>query len=693
MSPRSWLLPRADTPAGIRTALGALFLLIVAHLAHSLTGFGGGATATFFDVWVYDAVTIGCAVLCLARGVMRDPGRIAWLFLGVGLSCDAAGEILASISESLAPTLQGALYLCFYLGAYVAIVLLGRRHVRHFHVSMWLDGLIGALAVGALGAAALATRGFLTPQSGGVRSALDVSYPLADVLLVGVVVTMLALGGWRVYRSFLVIALGFLLMTGADATYLFQEAHGSYAVGTPLDSLWLLSVAILAYAAWQPDRESVHERHSLVAIMAAPIACGLIAIGVLVYGSIEGITGVSTWLGAATLATVLARLLATASENLRLVGASAELANRDALTGLGNRRALLADLEREAARASASKPMLMLLFDLNGFKRYNDTFGHPAGDALLARLGRRLAERAAGAGTGRAYRLGGDEFCTLIELTRGPQAAAAPSQTTPGPHEIAAELAGALLEGGEHFTIGACYGEVLLGREASDPAEALRIADQRLYAQKTLLREPSRPEWRDVLLGLLRERDPELDTHVQQVARLAHRLGIEAGLGSDELRKLVAAAELHDVGKAAIPEAILDKPAPLDDQERAFIERHTLIGERIIASAPTGGPVAKIVRATHERYDGRGYPDGLAGEQIPLAARIIAICDTYDAMTSTRSYRAALPAQQALAEIRRCAGTQFDPRLTEIFLRIFADDIHGTPSGSRNTPAAIRDSR
>jgi two-component system cell cycle response regulator len=348
-----------------------------------------------------------------------------------------------------------------------------------------------------------------------------------------------------------------------------------------------------------------------------------------------------------------------------------------------------------------------VFFDLNGFKRYNDTIGHPAGDALLARLGRRLAARAEGAGAaGRAYRLGGDEFCALVELahrpretthasqtTPGPYMAAGAPQTTPEPQEIAATLAGALLESGERFTIGACYGEVLLGQEARDPAEALRIADQRLYAQKTLLREPSRPEWRDVLLGLLRERDPELDTHVQQVARLARRLGTEAGMGSDELRKLVAAAELHDIGKAAIPEAILDKPGKLDAQERAFVERHTLIGERIIAAAPTGRPVATIVRATHERYDGRGYPDGLAGEQIPLAARIIAICDTYDAMTSARSYRAALPAQQALAEIRRCAGSQFDPRLAEVFLRIFADDTQDTPSYFPNAAAATRDSR
>jgi two-component system, cell cycle response regulator len=695
MSPPGGPLTRVDAPRAIRIALGALFVLIGAHLVHSLTGVGGGGAARLFDVWVYDAVMVGCAALCVARGVLRSEARVAWLFLGVGLSCDAAGEILSSISESFAPTAQDALYLCLYLGAYVAVVLLGRRHVRHFHVSMWLDGLIGALAIAAIGAAALATPGFLTPKGGGVRTALEVSYPLADVLLVGVVVTMLALGGWRVYRSFLVIALGFLLMAGADGVYLFQEAHESYAVGTPLDSLWLLSAAILAFAAWQTDRENVHERHSLGALMAAPVSCGLIAIGVLVYGSIAGIAGASTWLAAATLLTVLARLLATASENLRLVGASAELANRDALTGLGNRRALLADLEREAARATPSSPTLMLLFDLNGFKRYNDTFGHPAGDALLARLGRRLAERAAGTeGAGRAYRLGGDEFCALVQLApreaarASQQATHAPRETAgasevargpheatgasaPEPHEIATDLAGTLLESGERFTIGACYGEVLLGQEAHDPAEALRIADQRLYAQKTLLREPSRPEWRDVLLGLLRERDPELDTHVQQVARLARRLGIEAGMGSDELRKLVAAAELHDIGKAAIPEAILDKPAALDAQERAFVERHTVIGERIIAAAPTGRPVATVVRATHERYDGRGYPDGLAGEQIPLAARIIAICDSYDAMTSARSYRAAMPRQQALAEIRRGAGSQFDPKLAAIFLRTF----------------------
>ena len=662
MSAHRERLPKLDAPRGVRVALGVLLALIAAHLVHALTGFGGHMVANLFDTGVYDGVMVGCAALCLARAFAGHSQRLAWLCLGVGLSCDATGEILSSISESLAPTVQSALYLCLYVSAYVAIVLLGRRLVRHFQLSMWLDGLIGALAVGALGAAALATPGFLAPRDGGVSAALDVVYPFADVLLVGLVVTMLALGGWRVYRSFLVIALGFMLMAAADSAYLYQEAHGGYVVGTPLDSMWLFSTVILAFAAWQPDRESVHEHHSLSAIMAAPVSCALIAIGVLVYGSLQGIAGTSVWLAAATLVIVLARLLATANENLRLIASSSELANRDPLTGLGNRRALLADLEREAARATASDPTLLLLFDLNGFKRYNDTFGHPAGDALLARLGARLAERAQG--MGRVYRLGGDEFCALLPAARTPQ-------------QTAADLTATLLESGEHFTIGACYGEVLVGAEAREVAQALRIADQRLYAQKTLLSDSVRPEWRDVLLGLLRERDPGLDTHVQQVARLAHRLGRELDMEEHQLRTLVAAAELHDVGKVAIPEAILDKPGPLDVQERAFLERHATIGERIIASAPTGRTVAGIVRATHERYDGQGYPDGLAGEQIPLEARIIAICDAYDAMiTSTRSYHAALPAAQARAELRRCAGSQFDPQLTAVFLAILEQEPH-----------------
>jgi HD-GYP domain-containing protein (c-di-GMP phosphodiesterase class II) len=136
----------------------------------------------------------------------------------------------------------------------------------------------------------------------------------------------------------------------------------------------------------------------------------------------------------------------------------------------------------------------------------------------------------------------------------------------------------------------------------------------------------------------------------------------------EELDVLARAAELHDVGKIAIPDAILTKPGPLDAEEWRFMSRHTILGERILTAAAALRPVARLVRSSHERFDGNGYPDGLCGEGIPLGARIIFVCDAFDAMTSDRSYSAAIPVADALAELRACAGTQFDPRVVDAFV-------------------------
>ena len=130
---------------------------------------------------------------------------------------------------------------------------------------------------------------------------------------------------------------------------------------------------------------------------------------------------------------------------------------------------------------------------------------------------------------------------------------------------------------------------------------------------------------------------------------------------------------MHDIGKAAIPDTILEKPGPLDPQEWAFVRRHTEIGERILAAAPALIRIAPIVRSTHERLDGNGYPDGLAGEEIPLPARIVSVADAFDAMVTERPYRRALSPGAALAELRRCAGTQFDPDVVEAFAAVVED--------------------
>jgi two-component system cell cycle response regulator len=167
---------------------------------------------------------------------------------------------------------------------------------------------------------------------------------------------------------------------------------------------------------------------------------------------------------------------------------------------------------------------------------------------------------------------------------------------------------------------------------------------------------------------VLAERHPDLEGHLDGVSRHAVAVGQRLGLDDEALDQLRLAAELHDVGKVAIPDAIIHKAGPLDESEWAFMRRHTLIGERIVAAAPALGPVATLVRASHERWDGTGYPDATPGADIPLGARIIAVCDAYDAMVSDRPYRRGRSAAAAMDELRRCAGTQFDPAVVEAFV-------------------------
>jgi putative nucleotidyltransferase with HDIG domain len=224
----------------------------------------------------------------------------------------------------------------------------------------------------------------------------------------------------------------------------------------------------------------------------------------------------------------------------------------------------------------------------------------------------------------------------------------------------------ALSAAGEGFTVTSSFGAVHL-EEAADSNEALRLADQRLYAQKRVRWGRGHPH--EMLLRALYEREPGLRVHIQSVAEMACAVGAALGVSGAKLEELRLAARLHDVGKLAIPDVVLQKPGPLDVTEWAFIKEHTVIGQRILDAAPASMEVAKIVRATHERWDGAGYPDGLAGAEIPLAARIVAICDAFSAMTSPRPYRLQVTRESAIEELRRCAGNQFDPEVVAVFCR------------------------
>jgi diguanylate cyclase (GGDEF)-like protein len=337
-----------------------------------------------------------------------------------------------------------------------------------------------------------------------------------------------------------------------------------------------------------------------------------------------------------------------------------EAAHTDVLTGLRNRRQLIADLEAACVRARRGERFAVILYDLDGFKGYNDSFGHLLGDALLRRLATKLSS-AIGDG-GRSYRLGGDEFCVVAPLHGDARV-----------DLVAAQGADALSEDGEGFSIRASYGAVVLPDEAREPSELLGTADLRMYARKQRGRTSPGRQTTDVLVRVQHETSPVLGPHASAVARLATLVGQALGLSESRLHTLAQAGELHDVGKMAIPDAVLDKAGPLTDEEWRLIREHTIVGERILSAAPALRPVAGIVRHSHEAVDGSGYPDRLAGEEIPLEARIVHAADAYCAMTSDRPYRKALTIDGAIAELRRCSGTQFDPTVVEALIAVMEE--------------------
>ena len=353
------------------------------------------------------------------------------------------------------------------------------------------------------------------------------------------------------------------------------------------------------------------------------------------------------------------------------IDTTAREARTDELTGLPNRRALLEELER---RTEQNESFILTLADLNGFKRYNDTFGHAAGDTLLRRLGRKLADACDGLGI--AARLGGDEFCVLFD----------PGVTAAAANAI---LEDALSDEGEEFSITCSSGSAAMPAEAGDPGAALRLADSRMYAAKISLHPSPEHGMFGALTRMLDERHPGLGSHLEEVAALAGACAEELGLPPDEVRAVARAAELHDIGKVGIPSAILTKRGPLGADEWEFVRRHSLIGERILIGIPSLEGVGALVRASHERWDGLGYPDFLAGTDIPLGARIIAVADSYCAMTEDRPYAEACSPESARRELSACAGGQFDPAVVKAFLRVL-DDRDKKVAVAESAPLSVR---
>jgi two-component system, cell cycle response regulator len=650
-------------------ALGALTGLgVLAYAAHVAFGLASPGLDDFFQDWVYCGVSVCAGLMCFVRGIAVRRERMAWLVMGVGLFAWAGGDItwtvlLADDPSPPYPSISDFLYLVFYPASYASLLLVARSRTDSFRSSLWLDGAIGGLTVAAV-IATLFFQPIVDATSGSpTEIAVNLAYPVGDLLLMGLVVSIFGLNGWRLDPLWLLLGGGLALSALADGIYLFQTAKDTYVEGTLLDAAWPASVFLVALAAWQSPKQTIGIPDWV--IMAVPVGGGLVAVQLLVYDHFARVNPATVSLAAWVMLLALARMALAFLENQRVLTQAHSEARTDSLTGLRNRRSLLADLEVQLGLATLASPRALVLFDLDGFKEYNDAFGHPAGDGLLIRLAARLAD--AVGSDGKAYRLGGDEFCVLVSPGRN------------GVDPLLAACSAALNERGEGFDVTTSFGVVLLREEADTPTLALQLADRRMYARKGGRRMSAAHQSRDVLLRTLSERRPDVQLRLRDIGELALEVGRELHMGPEGLDEVARAAELHDVGKIAVPDAILDKPGPLDPVEWSFMRRHPLIGERILLAAPALRPVARLVRSSHERFDGSGYPDGLRGDEIPLGARVVTVCDAFDAMTSERPYREAVTKADAIGELRRCAGTQFDPMVVDAFCRVIARErpAHG----------------
>lgn len=376
------------------------------------------------------------------------------------------------------------------------------------------------------------------------------------------------------------------------------------------------------------------------------------------------------------------------------------LATSDPLTGLANHRALIAALEHELARAYRYRHECSILFvDIDHFKALNDSYGHAVGDSVLRDFAVLLQQQIREIDV--PGRWGGEEFLVILPET-GEQEARLISErarSAVGAHAFT-------MGGGMSLTCS--IGVATFPVDARDRDGLVICADLAMYAAKKLgrnqVRSASDPATlalskgkveqgtrEDVALSgivealnaLVEAHDRYTGQHTRRVATLATRLALALGLDATEARMIGLAGRLHDIGKIGISDAVLQKPERLNEQEHASMQEHTIVGAEIISRIPSLRSLVPVIRAHHERWDGQGYPDGLSGTAIPLGARIVAVADAYDAIITERHYQPARDADATLNELRRCAGTQFDPEIVRALEEMLAQQDSNLTSNSR----------
>ena len=468
-------IPSGPTPAHIfRRGLAILLLGGTAIVAiHDWLGVGSQLHFAIGEV-LYDAVILGAGIACLIRALDYRRERGAWVLIGLAIFSWAAAEIywtafIEGNPSAPYPSPADVGYLAFYPLAYAGLAMLVRARAHEIDWRLWMDGVIAALGTAALGAAFIFD--FVAEKATGtpLQILTTLAYPLGDIAMVAMVIGVVALTGWRPGRTWSLLLAGLSALVIADVAFTLQSTAATLPGGDWIDPIYLIAAVCLGAAVWQPaeaaDISSPGRDDQRREIVVPAVFAGVM-IGLFTMQYFSATSGLSTVLWAATMTAVVVRLAMSDKENKALL----EQVRTDSLTGLSNRGRMQMDLEETCERASEDRPAILYLFDLNGFKRYNDTFGHPAGDELLTQLGQGL-KRAVG-DDGTAYRVGGDEFCLLLNCEEERFGA------------VTRQAVKALSASERGVRVGASWGSVAIPQEAADPSAALQLADVRMYAQK-----------------------------------------------------------------------------------------------------------------------------------------------------------------------------------------------------------------
>jgi diguanylate cyclase (GGDEF)-like protein len=639
----------------------------------------------FLRVVFYCLVSASAAVAVFYGCFRNRPSAVLpWVLLGLSQVVYAAADtsfyVFHFITGNTAyPALADVFYLAHYpllVGGLIALI---RLRTPNWDLPSLLDAMLLAVVGGMLSWLYL-----IAPQAQSDSPMLvkivSVSYPILDLAMFAVALRLILGQGSRPVPFFLLSA-NLAAFVAADTIYVVQQLNGTYSAGNFLDAMWLAGNLALGAAALHPTMGRVSEPARAIVLGPGPVRIIALCVAVLVAPAtvvIQYARGAYADIPIAACACAGLFILTIT----RLAGLVAEqrlLAITDVLTGLRTRRYFEAQLLPELAKARRTGGSLaVLIADVDHFKSVNDRYGHPVGDEVLIEIGKRL--RGAIRSGDYLARYGGEEFAILIRD-------ASPDEPAVIAERLRQEVADRPIVVSGDTWIGATIsvGTASYPVHGTTPVELFVAADRALYSAKAQGRDrvvlaveapvAVQPEHQSLTVDLELVAD-EVDSwvsnheHSKAVSYWAGLMATGLQLPSAVVHRTELAGRLHDIGKVLVPPEIWTKSGQLSEEEWKLVRNHPEFGWRLAKTVSGLDDVAEVIRQHHERFDGGGYPGGLAGTHIRIEARILAVCDSWAAMLADRPYQKALTEDQAVRELLSGRGTQYDPEIVAKFLEL-----------------------